>query len=96
MHHNNDPGPSDRTSMGRPPAVTEEELVTALQAVLDWPPIAVVGTPTVAAEIDGVPTQTVRNRLRACSEDDASPISGIRPGGQGGWAWWLADETLYD
>lgn len=81
--------------MGRPPTVTEAELVSALQAALDWPAIAAVGTTTVAAEID-VPTQTVRNRLQACRSDDDSPIEGLRPGGQGGWVWWLSDASLYD
>ena len=81
---------------GRPPAITDDELVTALQSLLDWPVIAAVETATVSAAIDGVPAQTVRNRLRTCHADDDSPIAGLRPGGQGGWVWWLTDPTLYN
>jgi hypothetical protein len=95
MHRNNDPPPVDDTRMGRPPTVTEAELVVALQAALDWPAVAAVGTDAVAAEIDAE-QQTVRNRLRACHNDTDSPITGLRSGGQGGWVWWLTDETLYD
>jgi hypothetical protein len=95
MHRNNNPPPVNDTSMGRPPTVTEKELVSALQVALDWPVVAAVETPTVAAETD-VPAQTVRNRLQACRDDGDSPIEGLRPGGQGGWVWWLTDETLYD
>lgn len=81
--------------MGRPPTITEEELVTALQSLLDWPAVAAAGTDAVAAEIDTEQQQTVRNRLQACRNDADSPIEGLRPGGQGGWVWWLTDETLY-
>jgi hypothetical protein len=82
--------------MGRPPAVTDAELVTALQMALDWPAIAAVDTDAVSAEIESVPSQTVRNRLLACRDNGEIPIEGFRPGGQGGWAWWLTDATLYE
>lgn len=80
--------------MGRPPTVTDDELVTALQRTLDWPRVAAVGTGTVAEEI-GVNQPTVRNRLKAAREDDTVPITGRRPGEQGGYVWWLTDATLY-
>lgn len=95
MHRNNNPASDERTSVGRPPTVTEQELILGLQAALDWPSIAAVGTDAVAAEIATASTQTVRNRLQACHNDEDSPIEGLRPGGQGGWVWWLTDETLY-
>jgi Zn finger protein HypA/HybF involved in hydrogenase expression len=96
VQHNNDTVTSGETDMGRPPAITDTELVTALQSALDWPAIAAVETATVGAAIDGVPAQTVRNRLLDCRDDDDSPIAGLRPGGQGGWVWWLTDPTLYE
>jgi hypothetical protein len=96
MQHNNDTVTSGETDMGRPPAITDTELVSALQTTLEWPTIAAVDTDAVSAEIADVPAQTVRNRLRACRDDDDSPITGLRPGGQGGWVWWLTDPTLYD
>jgi hypothetical protein len=96
VHHNNDPLAHDETDMGRPPAVTDAELVTALQQTLEWPVIAAVETATVSVALDGVPAQTVRNRLLTCRDDDTNPIAGLRPGGQGGWVWWLTDAALYD
>lgn len=68
MQHNNDPLGPDEPDMGRPPAVTDDELVTILQSALDWPAIAAVETATVSAALNGVPAQTVRNRLRACRD----------------------------
>lgn len=37
--------------MGRPPKVTDDELVGALQRTLDWPGVAAVETATVAIEL---------------------------------------------
>lgn len=82
--------------MGRPPKVSDEELVKALGEALDWPEIAAVGTDVVSRELDTVPTQTVRNRLKAGKADDEIPINGFRPGEQGGWAWWLTDVSYYE
>ena len=80
--------------MGRPPKVTDNELVGALQRTLDWPTVAAVETEVVAAQL-GVNQQTVRNRLKVADEDDTVPIGGSRPGNQGGWLWWLTDADLY-
>lgn len=80
--------------MGRPPKVTDDELVGALQRTLDWPNIAAVETATVAIEL-GVNQQTVRNRLKAARTDDDVPIGGSRTGQGGGWFWWLTDGDLY-
>ena len=50
--------------MGRPPKITDNELVGALQQALDWPIVAAVDTAAIAAILD-VNQQTVRNRLVA-------------------------------
>lgn len=80
--------------MGRPPKATNDELVGALQATLDWPEIAAVETTTVAAELN-INQQTVRNRLKAARTDENVPIGGTQTGNQGGWVWWLTDTDLY-
>lgn len=80
--------------MGRPPTVTNDELVEALQAMLDWPTVAVVDTDTVADELD-TNQPTIRNRLKAAREDENVPITGFQPGDQGGYVWWLTDAELY-
>ncbi len=82
-------------AMGRPPKVTDDELIGALQQALDWPRIAAVDTDGVADELGSVPRQTVRNRLKAATDDESVPIAGFRPGTQSGWVWWLTDEVLY-
>jgi hypothetical protein len=71
-----------------------DELVAALQATLDWPAIAAVETTAVASELD-VNQATVLNRLQAAREDDDVPITGLRPGEQGGYVWWLTDAECY-
>jgi hypothetical protein len=80
--------------MGRPPKVTDDELVAALQQALDWPTVAAVDTAAVAAILD-TNQQTVRNRLKAAHNDEAIPIGGTRPGEQSGWVWWLTDTDCY-
>jgi hypothetical protein len=80
--------------MGRPPKVTDDELVVALQQALDWPTVAAVDTAAVAALLD-VNQQTVRNRLKAARDDDTVPIGGSQPGTQSGWMWWLTDADYY-
>lgn len=90
------PPPPESLSMGRPPKASDEELVEALQRALDWPDVAAVGTDAVSRELDNVPRQTVRNRLKTARDDDGVPIGGFRPGEQGGWAWWLTDASLYE
>lgn len=81
--------------MGRPPKVSDDELVGVLQQTLDWPKVAAVETDTVAAELGDVNRQTVRNRLKAARENEGVPIGGTRPGNQGGWMWWLTDADFY-
>lgn len=81
--------------MGRPPKITDDELVGALQEALDWPTVAAVETAEVAAEIGEVNQQTVRNRLKAAHESRDVPIGGSRPGEQSGWMWWLTDTECY-
>ena len=83
--------------MARPPKVTTDELIAALQAKLDWPAVAALSTAEVADVLDGTTTtQTVRNRLKAAHEDADVPITGLHPGDQSGWVWWLTTESLYD
>lgn len=90
------PAQMDTQFMGRPPKVTDDELVEALQNALDWPEVAAVGTDSVSSELDSVPRQTVRNRLKTARGDSDVPVGGFRPGEQGGWAWWLTDASLYE
>jgi predicted transcriptional regulator len=94
VHRNNNDVGVKLTSMGRPPKVSDEELVGALQATLDWPEVPVVETDAIAAEL-GINQQTVRNRLKAARESENVPIGGSRPGNQGGWMWWLTDADCY-
>ena len=82
--------------MARPPKVTTDELIAALQDGLDWPTVAALSTAEVADALGGsTTTQTVRNRLKAAHEDADVPITGLHPGEQSGWVWWLTSESLY-
>jgi DNA-binding Lrp family transcriptional regulator len=80
--------------MGRPPTVTNDELVAALQTVLDWPSIAAIPTETVADELDAT-QPTALNRLKSAREDDTVPITGFQVSERGGYVWWLTDADLY-
>lgn len=96
MHRKNEGTGGRAQSMGRPPTVSDAELMLALRRALDWPAIAAVDTAEVSGALNSdVSQQTVRNRLLAAHEADDVSIAGVRPGGQGGWAWWLTDESLY-
>ena len=57
------------------------------------PEVAVISTGTVADELD-TNQATVLNRLKAARKDDV-PITGQRPGEQGGYVWWLTDAGCY-
>jgi hypothetical protein len=65
----------EQEQIGRPPKVTDDALVEALQQALDWPTIAAVDTAAVAAILD-VNQQTVRNRLKAARSDETASIGG--------------------
>jgi hypothetical protein len=82
--------------MPRPPKVSTDELIAALRAGLNWPTVAALSTAEVAAQLDRpVNIQTVRNRLKHAHDAADAPISGLQPGEQSGWVWWLTDATLY-
>lgn len=78
----------------RPPGVPDNELVEALQAVLDIPVKNTAWTQEVAAELDAG-EENVRERLEQAAADSDVPIAGDRrePGSD---IWWLTDLRLYD
>jgi hypothetical protein len=79
---------------GRPPTIPAEDLVERLQRTLDWPEVAAVTTETLATKV-GANQATVLNRLKTVREDETVPITGVRPGKQGGYVWWLTEAGYY-
>jgi len=77
---------------GRKPALSEAELVEAIES-LTSPAYPVVDKDEIHAKLEDPPTKkTVLNTLQRCADPDESPESRIRgrtPGDQKGWIFWI-------
>lgn len=77
--------------MGRPRRVGDDELVETIRGSLDPPSKPVVETEDLAEELPLGRDATLR-QLKQAKDDPTVPISGLKPGGQGSWVWWIDDE----
>lgn len=79
--------------MGRPPSVEDDELVEALQQLLEFPKKPQAWTEEVA-DIVGENQENVRNRLENAAENPNVPITGDRRE-PGSYIWWFTNPNYY-